>query len=231
VYNGATAVKGAMPNAPISFSGFLASLVSIQNAAQNGGVYLNNTSVAAWQLIFNTNGTFTAQACQPASGQTDVAAATPVCGAATTYNVPSNGAIYSPQTVIVSGVVNGRVTVASNNNLDIGGNISYVTPGQDVLGMIAENNIVVCYWAPSNLTWTGASLAETGDWQSYNSDGSHGTMTYTGSVATYGGGFMTMFTTRVYNYDPNLLFLAPPWFPAVDDSYTTVLFHEVAPTP
>ena len=59
----------------------------------------------------------------------------PTCGAATTYNVPSNGAIYSNQTVIIGGtgsnasVVNGRVTVTSNNNIVIGNNISY-QPGR-----------------------------------------------------------------------------------------------------
>ena len=86
----------------------------------------------------------------------------PVCGAATSYNVPSNGAIYSPQTVIVSGQVHGRVTVASNNNIDIGGGTSYVTPGQDVLGMIAANSVIVGDWVPNNLNWTGAILAQSG---------------------------------------------------------------------
>jgi hypothetical protein len=112
--------------------------------------------------------------------------------------------------VIVSGQVNGRVTVASNNNVDIGGNISYLAAGQDVLGMIAANNVVVSSWVLNNLTWTGATLAQSGSWASYNNDGSHGTMTFTGSTATYPGGSMSMFPTRVYNYDPNLLYLPRP---------------------
>ena len=32
-----------------------------------------------------------------------------------------------------------------------------------------------------------------------------------------------MFNTRNYNYDSNLLFLSPPWFPNLSDSYTTLL--------
>jgi len=230
VYNGASAVQAVFPSAPINFNSFLGSLVNVQSASQAGGVYLNNSSVAAWQIVFQSNGTFTAQTCNGTGGQ-DVAAQTPTCGAATTYNVPTNGAIYSPQTVIISGQVAGRVTVASNNNIDIGGNISYVTPGQDVLGMIAANSVIVCYWVPNNLTWTGATLAQSGSWSSYNNDGSHGTMTFTGSTATYLGGSMTMFQTRVYNYDPNLLYLPPPWFPTFQNSYTTLLFRQVPPSP
>jgi Tfp pilus assembly protein PilX len=230
IYNGATAVQGAIPSAPINFNSFLGALVNVQNASQTGGVYLNNASVAAWQIVFQSNGTFTAQTCNGTGGQ-DVAAQTPTCGATTTYNVPANGAIYSPQTVIVSGQVHGRVTVASNNNIDIGGNISYVTPGQDVLGMIAASSVVVSYWVPNNLTWTGATLAQSGSWASYNNDGSHGTMTFTGSTATYLGGSMSMFQTRVYNYDPNLLYLPPPWFPTFQNAYTTLLFRQVSPTP
>ncbi len=230
-YSGSAAVKGAIPDAPINFSSFLGSLIDVQSASQSGGVYLNNTGVAAWQVTFQSNGTFTVQSCSPATGQSDVAAASPKCGSATTYTVPSNGAIYSPQTVILSGQVHGRVTVASNNNIDIGGNISYVTPGQDVLGMIAANDVVICHWVPNDLTWTGASLAQSGSWRSYNSDGSHGTMTYSGATATKLGGYMTMFNTRIYTYDPNLLYLPPPWFPTLEQTYTTLLFRQVPPTP
>ncbi len=239
VYSGSTAVKGILPDAPYSFSSFLSSLTDISNAANNGASppatsngpqYFANSSVAAWQLVFNSNGTFTAQSCQQTGGK-DVAAVVPTCGAATTYPVPSNGAIYSPQTIIVSGQVHGRVTVASNNDIDVAGNISYVTPGQDVLGLVAESDLVVTQYAPPNLTWSAAVLAETGSWGSYSSDGSHGTMTFTGSSATKLGGDFTMFDTRLYYYDQNLLFLSPPWFPTLSDSYTTVLYRQVPVTP
>ena len=42
--------------------------------------------------------------------------------------------------------------------------------------------------------------------------------------------FMAMdvyLTTRVYNYDANLLYLPPPWFPTFPNSYTTLLFRQV----
>jgi Tfp pilus assembly protein PilX len=226
-------IRSVIPS-PIQFSSFLASLTDIKNASQNGGVYLNSTTSAAWRLIFNSNGTFTAQKCNQ-SGSSDVAAKTPSCASATTYNVPSNGAVYSPQTVIVEGTVHGRVTVASNNNVDVSNNISYATAGQDVLGLIAQNNVIVCDWAPNTLTWTAAVLAESGTWETYSSGlpsgrDSSSSMTFTGSSATALGGDFTGFASRTYDYDPNLLYLSPPWFPVIADAYTTLLFRELHPS-
>ena len=55
-------------------------------------------------------------------------------------------------------------------------------------------------------------------------------MTFTGSTATYGGGSMGLFATRVYQYDSTLVYLPPPWFPTIQDAYTVVLSREVAAT-
>ena len=105
------------------------------------------------------------------SGSSDVSQVAPTCGAPTTYNVPSNGAIYSNETVIIGGTgtaastVNGRVTVTSNNDIVIGNNISL--PARDtnsVLGLVALNDMIVAYWAPNNLTWWAATIATTGQW-------------------------------------------------------------------
>ena len=64
VYSGAAAVQAVLPNAPINFNSFLGALVNVQNASQSGGVYLNDATVAAWQIVFQPDGTFTAQTCQ-----------------------------------------------------------------------------------------------------------------------------------------------------------------------
>jgi hypothetical protein len=180
-------------------------------------------------IVFQPDGTFTAKACDK-NGSNDVANVAPTsCTATSTYPVPANGAIYSPQTVIVSGQVVGRVTIGSNNNIDIADNISYGTPGQDVLGLVAANNVYICQYTPDDLTWTAAVIAQSGTWKTWSQDGSHDTMTFTGSSTTADGGSMTMFNTRVYGYDDNLHQLPPPWFPVIEDSYTTVLFRELPP--
>ena len=52
-------------------------------------------------------------------------------------------------------------------------------------------------------------------------------MTFTGSTATADGGSMSLFRTRVYQYDQTLYYLPPPWFPTVDGAYTTLLVREL----
>ena len=198
-------------------------------------MFLDDGTKDAWKLVFSSAGvgTFTAQSCTKSSGD-DVAKTAPVCGAATTYNVPANGAVYVNQTAIVSGTVNGRVTVASNNNIVIGNTISYAVPGDDVLGLVAKNNMVVALYVPSVFTWQAATIAQSGKWTDWcgyggSSCGSKTSMTFTGSTATKQGGSMSMFNTRTYNYDPNLLYLQPPWFPTVEDAYTVVISRELKP--
>lgn len=233
-YN-STNIRTVIKNPP-NFADFLTSLSDIQRAAQVGGVYLNDTSKAAWRLIFNTNGTFTAATCTLTSGQ-NAGQTQPTCGSTTTYNVPSNGAVYVAQTAVVSGTVNGRLTVASNDNMVVANNIDYTdghctsaATADDVLGLVAKNDVIVAQWTPTNLTWCAATLAQSGRWHSWSNDGSHGLMTFKGSTATNLGGSMSMFTSRIYQYDSTLLYLQPPWFPTLSDAYTISLFRERAPS-
>lgn len=223
---------GAFPsskikNHPINFSKFLVSLVDIKRAAQSGGVYLNQTGKTGWKIVFNADGTFTAAPCTGSNLELSPA---PTCTPATTYNVPSNGAIYTDVTAIVSGQVSGRVTVGAGQNIVVAGNVAPVTGGDDVLGLVAYSDLWVAAYAPNQLTWTAAVLVETNTWHSAGSGhGSGSKMTFTGSSATAKGGSFTEYSSRVYGYDQNLQYLSPPWFPAVDDTYTITLFREVNP--
>ncbi|MFN8188490.1 MAG: pilus assembly PilX N-terminal domain-containing protein [Gaiellales bacterium] len=216
---------------PVNFNSLLASLVDVQRAAQVGGVYLDNPAVHGWRITFNANGTFSVQTCTR-SGGNDIAAVQPNCVnySPATYNVPSNGAVYAGQSVIVSGQVNGRVTVASNDNIVIANDISYVTSGSDVLGLVAKNNVYGAQWCPNNLTWRAAVLAQSGTWKGWTSSTIKNTMVHKGSSTTNLGGDWTMFATRDYSYDETLLFLPPPWFPTIEDAYTVNLFRELPGT-
>jgi hypothetical protein len=144
--------------------------------------------------------------------------------------VPANGAVYAAQTVIVSGAVKGRLTVASNNDVLVADDLTYVEPGVDVLGLIARQSMIVPRWAPANLDWSAATIAISGNWRSYLTSATHGTMNFTGSTATNLGGHMSMFDTRNYLYDTNLLFLQPPYFPVLEEAYTVLFFREVNPS-
>jgi hypothetical protein len=226
-YTSAT-IRSVIPT-PLNFNTFTSSLVDLKQAAQNGGgIYLDDSTKDGWRLTFNSAGTVTIASCKK-SGTSHLAAVLPTCTTTSTVTIPAIGAIYANQSVIAIGQVKGRVTVASNADIVIAGNISYVTPGVDVLGLVAKNEMIVAQWAPYDLTWTAATVAQTGQWRSWSSDGSHGTMTFTGSTATNGGGYMGMFAYRNYNYDSNLLYLQPPYFPVIEDAYTTLFFRELAP--
>ena len=108
---------------PINFNNFLASLVDIRSAAGAGGIVEDNPAVDAWWLTFQASGQVIVQSCMKNVGK-PIGDRQPTCGAATPLTLPANGAIYVGQPVIVSGIVNGRVTVGSavdiypGNNLD-----------------------------------------------------------------------------------------------------------------
>ncbi len=170
----------------------------------------------------------TVEACTQTGGN-DVADVLPTCTTTGTYSVPSNGAVYAVQDVIVKGSVKGRVTVASNDDIVVADNISFVTSGQDVLGLVAKNDLYVAKYVPDVFTWSAAVITQTGTWQARSWSGTNKTsMTFTGMVASAdGGSFSGMFTNRYYGYDDALLYLPPPWFPIVEESYTVLLFREL----
>ena len=212
---------------PILFSNFQMSLDDITRAADAGGRHLDS-SAPVWKILFRNDGMYDVSPCT--AGCTTPAGATqPTWGGASTYTVPQNGAIFSDVTVVVSGVVNGRVTVATNDDVVVGGNTSYVTSGDDVLGLIAKNDVTIAKWGPNVLDWRGAVIAQNGKRSSYDSCNCKTSATHMGSSASYQHPFMDMFVTREYNYDPTLLYLPPPWFPTVDDAYQVAMFREVRP--
>ena len=216
---------------PINFNTFTSSLVDIkQDAGLVGGILLDDSTAGAWSLTFNSAGTVSIAKC-PTSGSTAIENLTsaPSCGTATTKTIPSSGVIYTQQTAIVKGQVKGGVSVGSNADIIVGGDISYVQAGRDVLGLIAKNNLVLPKWSTNNVTFSAAVVAQTGQFRNATdgATGSKGTMTFNGSVATADGGYMSMFDYRNYNYDDNLLLVQPPHLPVLEEAYTTVLFREL----
>jgi Tfp pilus assembly protein PilX len=242
IYTGAAGTIRSQIKSPIDFSNFTTSLTDIKRAADlNGSTFdLNNSAYNIWELTFNSNGTVTIKGCKYTSSLPEDTKPTN-CGGSNTYSVPANGAIYSDASIMIAdgtsscgsitqgNCVNGRVTVASNNDIIIGDDIDYVQTGDDVLGLIAANEMIVAQWAPTNLNWRAATIAQSGQWRSAVGNQTHnGTMTFTGSTATYGGGYMSMYANRVYNYDSSLSYLQPPWFPTIDYAYTVLLYRELS---
>ncbi len=214
---------------PIDFSNFLTSFTDIERASQlGGGIYLNDPTRAAWRLTFNAGGTVTIERCNQTGGE-DVADVLPTCTTYSTPTVPANGAIYAVQDAIVQGNVKGRVTVASNDDIVVANDISFVTSGEDVLGLVAKNYVYVAKYTPDPLTWSAGVIAQTGTWRARDWSGTNKSlMTFRGMAATDdGGSFAGMFDVRDYGYDESFLWLPPPWFPVVEDAYTVLFFREL----
>ena len=230
---------------PIDFSHFTQSRLDIKDAATAGGTAWNDASANAWLVQFLADGRVRVF---KITGTADPGASLTTIGCPTTVNVPPNGAMYFEQSVIISdgtnkvdscsatagprdSVVNGRVTVASKGNVYIGGNISYSSPGDDVLGLIAANEVIITKYTPSVLSWRAASLAQSGQWRTYQgaADGAHSSMTYMGSQTTANGGYASLFNTRTYQYDTTLQSLRPPFYPILEGSWSTFYWREVTP--
>ncbi|MEW6581903.1 MAG: hypothetical protein AB1416_04000 [Actinomycetota bacterium] len=227
---------------PIDFSQFTRSMNSIRDAAQNGGVYRNDSSAAGWLVQFRSDGTVKIAKVTGTSLSTAISS----IACPTTVTVPANGAMYFEQPVVVSSgstmgdacggtgprdsVVDGRVTIATPGNLYIGGNISYETSGDDVLGLIAGNSIIFTKYTPATTTVRAATLAQFGQWitATGSADGLHSVLTYIGSQTTNQGGYASMFTTRNYQYDTVLRYLRPPFYPIIEGSWETENWREVA---
>jgi hypothetical protein len=227
--------------APVDFNTFLTALATVKSVA--GSVGLPGPAPAptfdipgkVWKILFKTGapkGKVDVSTCTPSTVQED-SSTTPTCVAyATNITIPDIAAMYFGQRVIVSGTVQGQVTLASAADILIGGNIFYNTTGQDILGLIAQTDIVVPQFAPDNLTWYAATVAMTGQWHNGNGSSGSGTMNFWGSTATKNGGSMAaLFTTRNYNYDSTLAFLQPPFFPVISVNYQVLLFREITPVP
>ena len=229
---------------PIDFSQFTRARLDIKDAATSGATAFNDPAVSAWMVQFLADGR---ARIWKVANTSDVGYSVDALNCYQTINVPANGAMYFEQSVIISdggnrqdscratngprpSVVNGRVTIATKANVYIGGNISYAAPGDDVLGLIAGNELIIAKYTPTNLSWRAASLAQAEQWRTYeaNADG-HQSMVYIGSQTTAKGGYASMFASREYQYDETLKYLRPPFYPVLESSWDTFYWRQVKP--
>jgi hypothetical protein len=235
---------------------------AIQLNAASDGITLDPASNIpnAWWLKFQPGGTVDVYSCTKAYGTSRYGGTTyypveysePTCTFVQTYILNATGEdIYSTEDVIISGTVDGQVTVYTagggrassgdgsyaTGNIVIADNISYAHPGSNVLGAVAKQNVIIACWQPqNNLSWTAATISLNGRWESdYDGGlnprcgaGSKSSMTFTGSTATYNGGSMGGFNTRTYNYDPTLRYLPPPDYPQIPSAFKIMYERQIA---
>jgi hypothetical protein len=137
------------------------------------------------------------------------------------------------------GHVTGRMSIASEDDITVAGNITYTTDpvahptSTDALGLLSYTDVWVGTSAPNNLTIDAAIMA-TGASIAANSPGSFGVNNYNsgsprGNLNVYGGivqevrapvatvnnGSVVTGYSKNYSYDPRFINTPPPYYPTV----------------
>ena len=144
---------------------------------------------------------------------------------------PGNGVLYVDEgNVTLSGTLRGQMTIATNQDIRVTGNLLYardprdpVTPSPDLLGIVAGRDVVVDSTAPNNIQIDATMMALNGSFWAENwNSGLRGTMTvYGGIIEKYEGitgilgkgGLLVAGYHQIYSYDRRLQNLIPPLFP------------------
>jgi len=244
------------PTTATDFNGVLGDLSYMKSEAQAGhGRYFDNADRGR-RIILKTNDTF--DVCKVANfdavsnaianyrrnaGSGTCAA----CGGAclSNYAIPQNGVLFVEDNVWLSGTVDGRkLTVVAADlmggaapSIYIGNDIRYTTyDGNDVIGVIGQNNIEIIRESENDLRIDAALLAQQGrvGRADYGSTDHKTLITIYGAIATnqrYGFAWTDGvnnwgYTTRNLYYDNNLLYYPPPYFPT-GTQYSIDLWEEL----
>lgn len=150
------------------------------------------------------------------------------CVSKSNYPIVDNGAIFVEDNIWLSGIINTkRISVVAANliggaipSVYISNDVMYTNyNGNDILGIIGQNDIDIPRNSDTNLRIDGALLAQQGRvGREYYSGLVKSTITIYGAIATnlrYGFAYTdgTGYTTRNLYYDNNLLYFPPPYFP------------------
>lgn len=240
-----------VPN--VDFSTMTADLATLKTSAQANGRYLAPSTAQGYSIVFNANGTYsTYRVTSLRSHQTG----TDVNGAShsedldyqnrtllNTLALPANGIIYVEDRTWVEGTLNGRVMVAAARlpynastapSIIIPNNLTYTAQdGTSSLGLLAQKDILVSYYAPNTLSVHGALIAQNGSAQRFFFSGNVKTsITLYGALASYGtwtwswvngsGTVTSGYQSTNTVYDSNLLYSPPPSFPLTNEGYRQI---------
>jgi type II secretory pathway pseudopilin PulG len=163
---------------------------------------------------------------------------------------PSNGVIFVQDNLWIDGSINtARLTIAAGTlpanvstykNITVNNNLTYTNfNGQDVLGLVSQNNINVGIASLDTQTIDAALIAQNGRVGRYYYSSNCGTgydrttLNLDGMIASaqrYGFAYTdgTGYVNRNISYDNNLLYGPPPSFPLATSQYSTISWQEVA---
>ena len=143
--------------------------------------------------------------------------------------LPANGVIFCEKDINISGTLDGKLTVASMQTINITDNLLYADPYPydtdpdtitdpplDLLGLIANNHIYIPNSAPHNLEINAAMIARTG--KAYcGLSTTKGQLIIHGSLCTSQLSYFAStsghgYSDRDYYYDPSLKKYTPPHY-------------------
>lgn len=240
-----------VPN--VDFSSMTSDLATLKTQAQTDGRYLAPSGNRGYSIVFNSNGTYSVyrvtslrshQSGQDVNGNTisqdlDYRNRTLI----NTVSLPTNGIIYVEDRTWVEGTVNGRVMVVAARlpynastapSIIIPNNLVYsAMDGSSSLGLLAQQDILISYYAPDDLTINAAMIAQNGSAQRYYFSGNvKDTITIYGAIASYGtwtwswvngwGNITSGYQNTQTTYDTNLLYSPPPSFPLTTEGYRQI---------
>lgn len=226
---------------PIDFTQFTRDLTNIRDSAAASSSRFNDPTANAWLLQFLSDGTYRVW---KITGNPNLNYSTGTITLTATATVPATGAMYFDQSVIIgdnsrgyNSVVNGRVTVASPQEVYVGGNVNVADTNDDVLGVISGNNVTFVSMLP-DVTFVQMSLVAQRGWMQATTDpvggGAHCNRSYSkssftlrGSQTSVSGCMSSQYLSRLYEWDPARKFLRPPLFPIIEGSWETLYWREV----
>lgn len=248
------------PVPAVDFAGITTDLATIKTQAQSSGLYFAASGKLGYLVVLKTNDTFdlykvTSFVAAPSNcdntggdstwGTWSVNNKTLVGN----YAFPSNGLLFFEDNIWVEGTINtARLTIAAatfpdnastRKNITVNNDLLYTNKdGQDVLALIAQNNINVGMVSDDNLEIDAALVAQNGRIGRYYYEAAcsvyedRNTITLYGMIATskrYGFAYTdgTGYANRIISYDTNLLYAPPPNFPLAADNYQIISWEEL----
>lgn len=156
------------------------------------------------------------------------------------YPIPNDGIIFVENNTWVDGSVNNKkVTIAAANLL--GANKSDIYIGysnlrysnyncDNIIGLVAQRNIEIIKDCPTDFIVDAALLAQSGRVFRNPTSSNKGSLTFNGAIASYLYPYFNNgnngFGIRIYNYDNNLLYCPPAYFPTGTE-YSIDLWEEL----
>ncbi len=252
------------PMPAVDFNGITQNLADMKTAAQTAsGYYRGASGGLGYEIILKTTDKFDiyrvnsvtslSNNCRNNSGSAEAGWGSWTVSTrtllASNVNFPSNGIIFVEDDLWISGQIAtarlnigaGRFPVNSSTyaNITTNADLLYTNyDGQDVIGLISQNNLNVGFSSEDDLRIDAALIAQNGRVGRYHYASQCGTgytrtkISAFGMLATnqrYGWAYTdgTGYQTRVITYDANLLYGPPPSFPITASQYDIISWEEI----